>query len=119
MMSRASKCQRTGWRQRSVGWRSPLISRRFLKPLRPRSRVLSGVAGFSRFWAGNCDGERRGREGFRLTLRRCNVACYLDVLFGFSLNAFGVVVVTEFFGGVVAVFLQRMDLAADAANRGN
>jgi hypothetical protein len=41
--------------------------------------------------------------------------CYLDVLFVFSLYAFGIEFVAKFSGGIVAVFLESMDLAGEAA----
>src|SRR5437667_2631156 len=48
-----------------------------------------------------------------------HVPCDLDLLFRFSFDALGVVLVTEFFGGVVAVLLQGMNLAAEPAKHGN
>jgi len=48
-----------------------------------------------------------------------NVAGALDVLFGFSLNALGIVLGTEFFGGVVAVFLEGVDLAGETTENGD
>src|SRR5258706_7096998 len=42
----------------------------------------------------------------------------LDRFFVLSLDPFGIVLVTEFFGGFIAVFLEVMDLASEAGEDG-
>jgi len=71
------------------------------------------------FWAGNFDGECRVHGFAHPASRVVNVARGLDLLFDFSFYALGVVFLTEFFGGVVAVVLQGMNLAAEATQRGD
>jgi len=47
-----------------------------------------------------------------------NVASGFESFVGFAFDAFGIVFVTEFAGGVVAVFLKEMKVAGDAAKIG-
>src|SRR5438552_2524356 len=47
-----------------------------------------------------------------------HVSYPLDLFFGFAAAAFGIVVGTEFLGGVITVFLQRMKLAGKATEDG-
>jgi hypothetical protein len=48
-----------------------------------------------------------------------NVACVFELFVELAFDAFGIVFVAEFAGGIVAVFLEEMEVASNAAEIGN
>jgi len=57
--------------------------------------------------------------GFAEFFGAVNVACSFKSVVDFAFDAFGIVFVAEFACGIVAIFLQEMEVASDAAEIGD
>jgi hypothetical protein len=58
-------------------------------------------------------------DGFAKLFGTVNVAGYFDGLFNFVFDAIGIILRAELHGGIIAIFLECVDVAGEAADRGD